>query len=230
MAETAKILIVDDNSGNLSILQRLLEDEYRVLPANSGKLALAWLEDNAPDLILLDIKMPGMDGFEVCRQIKQTERLAEVPIICLSVASDIEDKLEGFRLGAVDFVTKPFHKEELFARIRTHLNLYRYNRLFREKAAEKLIQSEQQLRDGERTAHLGSWQMELASGDSCWSDEFFRICGFEPQSFVPSRDRGMEIIHPDDRERARQAIETAIRTGKPYDIEKRIVRPDGTIR
>lgn len=225
------ILIVDDNTQNLAFLSSLLKDEgYAVLPANDGELALASLEENKPDLILLDVKMPGIDGFEVCRRIKKDEQLSEIPLIFLTVANNIEDKLEGFRLGAVDYITKPFHKEELLARIKTHLHLYRYSCLFKERDAENLIDSERQLSNGERAAHVGSWEMEIETGKSNWSDEFFRICGLEPQSIKPTAEDGFKLIHPEDREKASIAVQFALSSGKPYDIEKRIIRPDGSVR
>lgn len=231
MMRPDKIMIVDDNTDNLVYLQKLLlENGYETFPANSGELALASIEQVQPDLFLLDIKMPGMDGFEVCKNIKETEIAVDVPVIFLSVADDIEAKLKGFRLGAVDYITKPFQKEELLARIKTHLSLFRYNRLFREQTAEKLIESEQQLKEGERLAHIGSWKMDIGSGKSVWSDEFFRICGYEPGAFEPTMEKGLEIIHPADREMASQKIQLAVESRTPYSFEKRIVRPDGTIR
>lgn len=118
------ILIVDDSDEILFFLSNLLEEEgYETLEANSGETALNLLEENNPDLILLDIRMPGIDGFEVCKRVKSNEKHFEIPIIFLSGASEINDKLEGLKIGAVDYVTKPFRKEELMARLKTHLSL-----------------------------------------------------------------------------------------------------------
>lgn len=98
------------------------------------------------------------------------------------------------------------------------------------QAQERLIQSDKLLKHTEQTAHVGSWEMDIATGESLWSDEFFRICGFEPDAFAPTAEKGMEIIHPDDRDRANQAVEKSINERTPYSIEKRIVRPNGEIR
>ena len=145
MNRKENILVVDDNHENLSFLCKLLkEDGYVTYPADSGELALASLENNIPDLILLDIQMPGISGFEVCKTIKQQKQLSEIPIIFLTAETEINDKLEGFRLGAADYVTKPFHKEELMARMQAHLKLYRYNKLFREQNSE-IIESRNNL-------------------------------------------------------------------------------------
>lgn len=146
MKTEAKILIVDDNRETLAFLSDLLSKEgYNTLPADSGELALAALDNQKPDLILLDIRMPGISGFEVCKKIKARQDLCCVPIIFLTVATEINDKLEGFKLGGVDYLTKPFHKEELMARVKTHLDLYRYNTMFKEKSAQQLIESESKL-------------------------------------------------------------------------------------
>ena len=100
----------------------------------------------------------------------------------------------------------------------------------RKEAEEELELLSRRHREAERTARLGHWEMDIATGESIWSDEFFRICGFEPQSFSPTADIGFRLIHPDDQERASDAINRAIGQGSPYDFEKRIVRPDGEVR
>ena len=120
------ILVVDDAPGNLSLLESVLTERgYRVRPTPSGAIALKAAEAEPPDLILLDISMPQMDGFEVCRRLKQSERLRGVPVIFLSALSDTVDKVKAFSMGGVDYVTKPFQIEELEARVETHLSLRR---------------------------------------------------------------------------------------------------------
>jgi DNA-binding response OmpR family regulator len=120
------ILIVDDTLENLQVLTGLLQSRgYKVRPVRSGRLALQAVRSQAPDLVLLDIKMPEMDGFEVCRQLKADSQLAELPVIFLSALSDTTDKVEAFRVGGVDYITKPFQIEEVEARVETHLRLKR---------------------------------------------------------------------------------------------------------
>jgi len=101
----------------------LQPEGYNVRPANSGELALASIAAQPPDLILLDIRMPGLDGFEVCRRLKAVEATKGIPVIFQSAATDLGDRLEGLRLGAVDYISKPFQREELLARVKTHLEL-----------------------------------------------------------------------------------------------------------
>ncbi|MFA5181550.1 MAG: response regulator [Syntrophales bacterium] len=120
------ILVVDDTPENLSLITSLLKDFYRVKIATNGTKALQIAVSNEPpDLILLDIMMPEMDGYEVCRHLKSDSQTAEIPVIFLTAKSEIEDELKGFDLGAVDFITKPISPPIVLARVRTHLRLKR---------------------------------------------------------------------------------------------------------
>ncbi len=116
-------LIVDDVKDNIRILIDLLKPEYKTFFADNGEKALKLAESKTPDLILLDIVMPEMDGFETCRRLKKNPTTRDIPVLFLSGLSDIASKVEGFNLGAVDFVTKPFQPEEVLARVKTHLTL-----------------------------------------------------------------------------------------------------------
>lgn len=125
----ADILIVDDIPDNLRLLSRMLVRRgYEIITARTGAEALSYLEEAVPELILLDVNMPGMDGYEVCRHIKADSRLEGIPVIFLSALSEPSDKLRGFEVGGVDYVTKPFHFHEVIARVETHLELYRQKR------------------------------------------------------------------------------------------------------
>lgn len=120
------ILIVDDSAANLRLLSQMLRAQgYRVRAAASGPRALESVDLELPNLILLDIRMKGMDGFEVCRRLKAHPRTQGVPVIFISALAETEDKLRAFQVGGVDYVTKPFQLEEVLARIETHLALRR---------------------------------------------------------------------------------------------------------
>ena len=122
--EKANILIVDDTPANLQVLVSMLHVQgYRIRPVPSGKLALQAAEQEPPDLILLDIMMPEMDGFEVCRQLKSKEKLKGIPIIFISALNQTIEKVEAFNVGGVDYITKPFYYEEVQARVSNHLKL-----------------------------------------------------------------------------------------------------------
>jgi diguanylate cyclase (GGDEF)-like protein len=116
------IVIVDDMPDNLRLLAGILKDwGYKVRPAPNATRALATIQKEPPALILLDIMMPDMDGYEVCRQLKADQRTSDIPIIFLSALNEVFDKVKAFKAGGVDFITKPFQVEEVLARVRTHL-------------------------------------------------------------------------------------------------------------
>jgi signal transduction histidine kinase len=152
----ALILVVDDNPTNIKVLFDLLErTDYRVLVATDGESALQKLQLIAPDLILLDVMMPGIDGFEVCRRLKQSEATHHIPVIFMTALSDETSKVKGLNLGAVDYITKPVQHDEALARIRIHLQLRELTQQLAEKN-ELLARSNQNLEDEvkSRTAEL----------------------------------------------------------------------------
>ncbi len=123
-APPANILVVDDTPANLQVLAGMLKDRgYKVRPVPSGKLALLAARRDPPDLILLDINMPEMNGYEVCEQLKADDNLKGIPIIFISALTEPLDKVKAFATGGVDYITKPFQMEELHARVQTHLKL-----------------------------------------------------------------------------------------------------------
>ena len=135
MPAKPKILVVDDSQFNVELLSKFLHvNNFEVLAANSGKAALKIVELEPPHLILLDILMPDMDGFETCRKIKANAK--DIPIIFLTSLSEAKNKLKGFKLGATDYITKPFQQQEILARVRAHLSLYYSQRQLQQKAAE----------------------------------------------------------------------------------------------
>jgi len=123
-----KILIADDEPANLGVISGYLQDAgYRCSIASNGKTAIERAARIKPGVILLDVKMPGMDGFEVCRRLKKIETLRDIPVIFLTVLDDSESWRLGFGAGGVDYITKPVWKEELLARVSTHLENYLSN-------------------------------------------------------------------------------------------------------
>ncbi len=135
-APRANILAVDDTPANLTLLCSMLKDAgYRPRPASSGAFALTAATAEPPDLVLLDISMPEMDGFEVCRRLKADPRLREIPVIFLTAHTEARDKVEAFAVGGVDYITKPFQVEEVQARVATHLGLRRQKRALEESYA-----------------------------------------------------------------------------------------------
>lgn len=118
------ILIVDDNTNNLQMLGNLLKDNgYKPAAAQNGMAALEFVQTTVPDLILLDITMPKMDGIEVCRQMKEREIIKKIPVIFITSLTDTKDKIKAFQVGGVDYITKPFVEAEVLARVKVHLTL-----------------------------------------------------------------------------------------------------------
>jgi len=147
------ILIVDDKLDNLRLLSEILTDKgYKIRPASSGTLALISARSTPPDLILLDIKMPDMDGYEVCRRLKADQKTSHIPVLFISALSEVADKIKGFNLGAVDYIIKPFQHEEVLARVHTHVSLSRL-----QQQLENLVEE----RTAELTRTIGQLDNEI---------------------------------------------------------------------
>jgi signal transduction histidine kinase len=156
--EGGDILVVEDTPASLKLLANLLTDAgHRVRQAPNGELALWSARAQPPELILLDIRMPGMDGYEVCRQLKQAESLSEVPVIFLSAFTDTDDKVKGFASGAVDFISKPFQFEEVNARVMAHLKVRRLQQAlaYHNEHLQELVEA--------KAAELAQTQVSLLS-------------------------------------------------------------------
>lgn len=167
MDNKAEILAIDDTPANLRVVADVLSPVgYIVATVTSGERALKRLQNYIPDLILLDIQMPGIDGFETCRKIKENPDTASIPIIFLTALSDDESIRKGFALGAVDYITKPFREVEMLARVKTHVQLRNFMAQLEEqvqrrtadlsRALEKLRSSQMQLVQQEKMATLGN--------------------------------------------------------------------------
>lgn len=251
-----RILVVDDTTANLQLLTNLLtEHGYTVHPASDGELALRFVQSIQPGIILLDIKMPGMDGYEVCRRLKADERTRSIPIIFISILEDERDKVKGFKAGAVDYITKPFQAEEVLARVQTHLHLRELTEHLEQKVAERteelqavnaqlqhelaerkqaeaaLQQSETLLNASQRLAKIGGWDWDVKLQTTFWTEETYRIHGFEPQPFVQGSseyiERSLICYDPADRPVISAAFERCAQQGEAYDLELPFTSADG---
>ncbi len=145
--EESAILIVDDNPNNLAVLfDFLTESGFKVLVARTGESAIKKAEYSLPDLILLDVLMPGIDGFETCRRLKAGDLTKEIPVIFMTALNETEDKVKGFSLGAVDYVTKPIQNEEVLARAKAHLSV----RQLTQKLQQQNVQMQQEIVDRQK--------------------------------------------------------------------------------
>lgn len=192
-----KILIVDDERLNISIVAEILSPEYDLLVATNGEKVLQIVSlDPKPDLILLDIVMPGMNGFEVAKQLKEDPETLQIPIIFLTAKHDNESIVQGFGLGAVDFVTKPFQKEELVARIKNTLQIYNLkNALNRalEKSQQYAKTVENQMALIDKNIIMSSTDLEGKITEV--SEAFCKISGYKKEYLIGKNHR--IVRHPD---------------------------------
>lgn len=160
--ELNTILIVDDEPNNLKVLHNLLiENDYIVRAARNGAAAIESAQLDPPDLILLDIKMPNMDGYEVCLRLKSDSQTEGIPIIFISALNQVEDIISAFNVGGVDYITKPFQFEEVVARVQTHLTIIRQQQklLWQSEQLEKMVQ-----RDRERFEQITNMREKFVRG------------------------------------------------------------------
>ena len=227
-----KILVVDDESESRTLVTEILTAEgYDVRAADGGTLALASLAVTRPELILLDIRMPGMDGFEVCRRIKENVDTRDIPLVFLGGSTELPERVEGFRLGAVDFVTKPFQREELRARVRTHLELGRLRAHLEKQVAERTAE----LRESEERFRT----MADAAPVMIWASDADKLCTFFNRIWLEFTGRRVEEelgngwadgVHPDDFERCYATYCSAFDERRSFEMEYRLRRADGEYR
>lgn len=154
--EPVRILLVDDTPTNLSVLSESIQNQgWTTLFATDGETAIEQAEYAQPDLILLDVMMPGLDGFETCRQLKANLKTTEIPVIFMTALSDTIDKVTGLKLGAVDYITKPFQQEEVVARVDMQLRLHQMNRQLEQRVQQRTAELTEALHNLKQTqVHL----------------------------------------------------------------------------
>jgi signal transduction histidine kinase len=160
-----EILVIDDILSSLQLMTNILQEAgYTVRPAQDGEMALMTLKAKTADLILLDIRMPGIDGYEVCRRLKADPNTAHIPVIFLSALNDVDAKIEGFRLGGVDYISKPYQEEEVLARVRSHIELSNLRNRLNELVMQKTRELNTEIDERKRTeSELRISQLKLRS-------------------------------------------------------------------
>lgn len=231
-SERGEVLIVDDTPANLKVLVDLLSTHgYKVRPAVNGRQALAAIEQRSPDLVLLDIRMPGMDGFEVCVEIKANPQWCDIPVIFISAQDSAQDKVRAFEVGGIDYVTKPFEAQEVLARVNTHLRLRRMqrelaeqNQLLEARVAQRtaeLAESEAHFRSlVERSPDI-VYRYSLTHGNQYTSPRIQDVLGVAPAQLAADPFLWHNSIHPDDRPAVTAVLEKLPQTGE-FELEYRI--------
>jgi signal transduction histidine kinase len=199
MNDKGTILVIDDTHASLKLLTDLLTAEgYEVRPADSGALALASVTANPPALILLDILMPDMDGFEVFRRLKAHPEHRHIPVIFISALTETEQRVEGLKLGAVDFISKPFQREELLARVKLHLELSQLRTGLEQMVAERtheLRDAQEKLVRQEKLAVLG--QMAGSVGHELRN----------PLSIIKNAVYYLKLVQPDANDKVKEYLD-----------------------
>ncbi|MCC5934011.1 MAG: response regulator [Balneolales bacterium] len=177
------IYIVDDQAENLKLLSHILKQpEYRVLAFNNPENALNKISSDLPDLILLDIMMPGMSGFQLNQILKENPKTSGIPVIFISAREDTESKLMAFEHGAADYIVKPFSNREVQMRVRTklqYINTRRELEEIKKTLEEKVKIRTYNLKQAQRVANIGSWRIDLSSNEMKWSEQSFEIFGLK---------------------------------------------------
>jgi len=214
--EPWEILAVDDTPGSLKLLTDILtESGYHVRPASSGQFALRSISSRLPDLILLDVKMPEIDGYEVCQQLKSMDQSKEIPVIFVSSLEEVTDKVKAFEAGGVDFITKPYQPSEVKARVKTHLAIHSLQKKLEEqnvvlmktqdelenrvrKRTAALHASEQRFSLAMQGANDGLWDWDIETGMVYFSPRWKSMIGYDEDEISPELEEWESRIHPDD--------------------------------
>lgn len=221
-SDDACVLIVDDDALTRALAADALRlAGFAVVEAESGEEGLAVFEAERPDLVLLDVIMPGIDGFEVCQRLRAHPRLGRVPVIMLTGLDDTESIQKAYDSGATDFISKPINWALLPYRVSYGLRAA--------SALEELIRSERNLSSAQRIAHMGSWEWSLDDRHLSRSSGYCQIFGEDEFSFGEGLEAVLSRIYPPDRALVEDALAN-IRKGRGYRLEFRIVRPDGLVR
>ncbi len=191
LQKTPTLLVVDDEDSNRELLARLFESRgFRVDTASSGAQALDWIDSAHPDLVLLDMNMPGMTGFDVLTRIRVTHTPGALPVVMVTGGGESQDLVEALELGANDYVTKPIDFPVVLARIRTQLA--------RQRAERALKESEERYALAVRGANDGIWDWRFDTGEGYFSPRWRSVLGYDEQALLTSLDAWYDRVHPND--------------------------------
>ncbi len=217
------VVIIDDSPSNITLLRAYLGPDYAVRFATSGEVGIAVVRKEKPDLVLLDVVMPGIDGYEVCARLKDDPETRDIPVVFVTAQTEVDNEAQGLSLGAVDYITKPITPAIVRARVRVHVELKR----FREQNIQDLAD---RLSLATKAGEVGVWDYDIATGRLIWNDEMWRLYGLVPQGTEKGYADWLACIHPDDRARVEGEYRRLVVGTSPLAAEFRIRRPGGAIR
>jgi diguanylate cyclase (GGDEF)-like protein/PAS domain S-box-containing protein len=220
---TGSVLIVDDDFSVRLLAREALEQAgFTVRDNDDGVGVLDQFEEEEPDIVLLDVMLPGVDGFTLCQQIRALPKGKNTPILMMTGLDDVASIQKAYRAGATDFITKPFNWLILAYRVRY---MMRTSQLFL-----NLDKSQASLNYAQQIAGLGSWEWDINSDKLQWSDAVYRMFHVDPIGFDGTYHAFLNSVHPLDKELVNAALETAIVKKKPYSVDHQIVLPNGDER
>ena len=231
-SEKPLIVVADDNADMRDYIARLLRGEYRVHVASDGLHALEAARKLRPDLVLADVMMPRLDGFELLRSIRSDPAVGSVPVILLSARAGEEARVEGLHAGADDYLVKPFTTRELTARVATHLRMANVRREAATRESRLRVEAElerQRLTLAQQAAGIGSFELNLETNVNRWTPTLEAMHGLAPGGFGGTLQAWEELVHPDDRAEAVRQVELSLQTRAPVQAEWRVIWPDGSI-
>ncbi|MEE9412601.1 MAG: EAL domain-containing protein [Methylococcales bacterium] len=217
------ILVIDDDTTIQMLARRSLENAgFRMLSATNGQQGLEFFEQFDPDIVLLDVAMPEMDGFTVCTELRAIEQGNNAPILMITGLDDVDSIQKAYQAGATDFATKPINWSIMACRIRY---------LLRTSNALKVLESSSlRLAKAQRIANVGNWDWDIASNKMHWSEEVYRIFQVNPDDREINSELFFELVHEEDRENLIASFDAALTNKVPFNFEYRITLTDGSER
>ena len=232
------VLVIDDTKLNLKIISlHLKKAKFKVLMCQNGETGILQAEHAQPDLILLDIMMPKIDGFETCRRLKANQKTKHIPVIFMTALTDTESKLQGFQVGGVDYVTKPIQSAEVLARMNTHLTIRDLQKKLQEDN-QRLRENQEALRASEeryalatRGANDGLWDWNIAKKQIYFASRWKTMLGYNENEIRNNINEWFKRVYPDDLKSLKMKIKTHLTGATPhFQTEYRILHRDGRYR
>lgn len=228
-AKIQRVLVVDDDMASRKLMRKtLLREGFEVIEAENGEQALAVFDEQHPDIVLLDVEMPVMNGFTACKELRQRPNANHLPVLMVTGLEDIASVNHAYEAGATDFITKPINWPVLGHRIRYML---RSSETMVDLAytVRELHNSRVRLTNAQRIAQLGNWEVDTNTLTMSWSEEVYRILGVDQESVTPTLSAMLSLIHEEDREQVRHWFSLALKTGGGHSINHRVISPKGGV-